>query len=86
MADPPHDTAERVRRTIEREVAQVDSPPAAEAVVERVERLAAGATEQQRGEQAARDAAPPAAAIERAAPPPAEAAAVLVRAGRGTWR
>ncbi|HZR99971.1 MAG TPA: phosphatase PAP2 family protein [Chloroflexota bacterium] len=80
MNGPP-DEAQRVRRVLEEELVRIDSPAAAEAVVRRVERLAAGATEAAEGEAAARSSRPAAAAIEeaaRAAPPREEAAAALV--------
>src|SRR5204862_288200 len=70
-------------RTLEQEVAQIDSPETAEAVVRRAERLAGDATEQQKAQEAAADAGSAAAAVERAAaetPPRDEAAAVLVTA------
>jgi len=78
---PPADEGQRVRRVLEAELARIDSPQAAEAVVRRVERLAAGETEADEGEAAAETPLPAAAAVERAAasaPPRDEAAAVLV--------
>jgi undecaprenyl-diphosphatase len=79
MTQPPEESKERVRRVLERELAKVDTPQKAEAVVERVERLASGATEEEA--EAAAEAAPSAAeAIERTeatAPPGKRVAAVL---------
>src|SRR3954467_10293308 len=45
MGPAAEDEQARVARVLEEELARVDSPAAAEAVVERVERLAAGQTE-----------------------------------------
>ena len=45
---------ERVERILTEELAAVETPEAAERVVGRIERLASGATEAERGEQAAR--------------------------------
>jgi undecaprenyl-diphosphatase len=82
MNTPPDEQA-RVRRVLEDELARIDSPEAAEAMVRRAERLAAGETEAQEGEAAARapgSAAPAGAQAQQATPPRAEAAAVLVEA------
>jgi undecaprenyl-diphosphatase len=49
---------QRVERVLEESLERVDSPEAAHAVVARVERLAAGKTEEQSGEIAARETAP----------------------------
>ena len=48
MGPAPEDEQARVARILEEELARVDSPAAAEAVIERVERLAAGQTEADR--------------------------------------
>jgi undecaprenyl-diphosphatase len=83
MQPPPDESRERVRRTLEQEVAQIDSPETAEAVVRRAERLAGDATEQQKAQEAAAAPDDGATAVERAAdetPPRDEAAAVLVTA------
>jgi membrane-associated phospholipid phosphatase len=53
---PPPDP--RVERVLQREVARVDSPEAAEAVLDQVERLAAGETEQSAADAAAAAQAP----------------------------
>jgi undecaprenyl-diphosphatase len=53
-------TERNVRRVVERELAQVDSPEGAEAVLDRAEQLAAGATEQDAGQLAAAVTTPPA--------------------------
>jgi len=60
-------TERRVKRVVEAELAQVDSPATAEAVIERAERLTAGATEEEAGRLAAAAAPPPAGAEGRAA-------------------
>jgi membrane-associated phospholipid phosphatase len=78
---PPPDEGQRVRRVLEEELARIDSPEAAEAVLRRVERLAAGETEAGEGDAAAQAPLPAAASVEQAAqaaPPRDEAAAVLV--------
>jgi undecaprenyl-diphosphatase len=78
---PPPDEGQRVRRVFEEELARIDSPQAAEAVVRRMERLAAGETEAAEAQAAARTPLPAAAAVEQAAQaatPRDEAAAVLV--------
>src|SRR4051794_5202366 len=82
MGSAAEDEQARVARVLEEELARVDSPAAAEAVVERVERLAAGQTEADRA-AAAEEVPTPAAAVERAAQapaPPAAAAAALTTA------
>src|SRR4051794_15764284 len=82
MGSAAEDEQARVARVLEEELARVDSPAAAEAVVERVERLAAGQTEADRA-AAAEEVPTPAAAVERAAQapaPPAAAAAALTAA------
>lgn len=80
---PPEESRERVRQVVEEAVARIDTPEAAEAVIERVERLARGATEAEKADQAAQAPLPPAAAVEAAASRPrpvSEAAAVLTTA------
>ncbi|MGH2367381.1 MAG: hypothetical protein ACRDI2_04205, partial [Chloroflexota bacterium] len=77
------ETQERVRQALERELARVDSPEVAEAIAQRLDRLAAGTTEQQRGAEAAHSPASAAGAVEGAThigSPADEAAAVLVKA------
>jgi undecaprenyl-diphosphatase len=78
---PPPDEGQRVRRVLEEELARIDSPQAAEAVLRRVERLAAGESEADEAEAAAHAPLSAAASVEQAAtttPPRDEAAAVLV--------
>jgi membrane-associated phospholipid phosphatase len=80
MNTPP-DEGQRVRRVLEDELARIDSPQAAEAVLRRVERLAAGETEVDEAEAAAQAPLSAAATVEQAAqaaPPREEAAAALV--------
>jgi membrane-associated phospholipid phosphatase len=85
MGPAPEDEQARVARVLEEELARVDSPATAEAVVERVERLAAGQTEAERA-AAAEEVPAPAAAVERAAqapaPPTATAAALTTAASQ----
>ncbi|HEY3107573.1 MAG TPA: phosphatase PAP2 family protein [Chloroflexota bacterium] len=64
-------TERRVRRVVERELAGVESPETAEAVLDRAEQLAAGATEEDAAQLAAAVAAPPAG--DAAGAPPAAA-------------
>ncbi|MBX5493241.1 MAG: phosphatase PAP2 family protein [Chloroflexi bacterium] len=83
MAIPPEDDRERVRQIVEEAVAEVDSPATADAVVERLEQLAADVTEATAGEQAAQAPEPAVTAIEEAAtdtPSPARTAEVLTTA------
>jgi membrane-associated phospholipid phosphatase len=83
MTQPPPEDEARVRRVLKTEIERIDSPDAAEAVAERMERLAAGETEQTQGDAAAQAPVPAAAAVEQAAaaaPAPEEPAAVLVTA------
>jgi membrane-associated phospholipid phosphatase len=61
------ETRARVREILEREVAQVDSPETAEAVAERLERLAEGTTEHERGQKAESSLAPAEAQVASAA-------------------
>jgi membrane-associated phospholipid phosphatase len=61
------ETRERVREILEREVAQVDSPETAEAVAARLERLAEGTTEHERGQRAEESPAPAEAQVAAAA-------------------
>jgi membrane-associated phospholipid phosphatase len=80
MTTPPEQDCQRVRRVLEHELEQIDSPEAAEAVVQRVEQLAAGQTEQVRAKEAAETPAPAAVQVERATTTdsgPGEVAAVL---------
>jgi undecaprenyl-diphosphatase len=76
---PPVQDREQVRRILEQELAQVDSPEAAEAIVERLEALTAGQMAVEKAEQAA--AAPAASTVveraTQAGAPTDEAAAVL---------
>ena len=81
----PEEERQRVRDLLEQELARIDSPEAAEAVLERVESLTAGKTEAEKAEKAAARPGTAATDVERAADtsppaPPAEAAAVLARA------
>ena len=79
VEEPPHEPI--VRAVLEQELQRVQTPEAAEVVLDRAEKLAAGATEQDAGQRAA-DGPPAAVAVTReaaAAPGPRrEAAAVLV--------
>src|SRR5215210_9408537 len=79
MNTPP-DEAARVRRVLEEELARIDSPAQADAVLRRLARLAGGETEAAEGDAAAATPASAATAVEQAAaatPPRDEAAAVL---------
>ena len=83
---PPEESRERVRHAIEEAVAAVDSPEKAQAVVDKLERLAAGETEEHEGELVARAPTSATAAVEAAASAPApekKAAAVLASAAAG---
>jgi undecaprenyl-diphosphatase len=74
---------ERVERVLTEELGVVDSPEAAERVVEQVERLAAGTTQAGRGEEAAHRPVEAGTAVELAAasqPGPNGAAAALTEA------
>src|SRR5215204_3312585 len=74
---------ERVERVLTEELGVVDSPEAAERVVEQVERLAAGATQGQRADEAAHRPVEAGTAVELAAatqPGPSGAAAALTEA------
>ncbi|HEV2124064.1 MAG TPA: phosphatase PAP2 family protein [Chloroflexota bacterium] len=76
-----------VKETVEREVSQVETPAQAERVVEQIEHLTAGKTEQQAGDAAAKDGLPAAVEIQRAveeSPPQraAEAAVVLTETAK----
>jgi undecaprenyl-diphosphatase len=82
MTDPQQRTRERVKQVLEREAAGVDTPEAAEAVVDQLERLASGATERTKAEEVKHESAGAAEAVERTAratAPSDEAAAVLVK-------
>jgi undecaprenyl-diphosphatase len=61
------ETRDVVRAVLEAEIAQVDSPEAAEAVVQQVEQLAAGTTEAQAGQAAATAPTPAPVAVTQAA-------------------
>ncbi len=50
---PPSDRERRIERTLESQLARVQSPEAADEVVRRVERLAAGESEPDRAERTA---------------------------------
>jgi undecaprenyl-diphosphatase len=81
MATSPDECRARVRQALEAEIERVDSPEAAERIVQQIEQLAAGVTEEERAREAASAPASAAAQVEQAsgAPrPPDEAAAVLV--------
>ncbi len=84
MSTPtPEQDREQVRRILEQELAQVDSPEAAEAIVKRIEALAAGKTQLGEAAQAANAPGTAANDIARAAQtaePTEEAAAVLTTA------
>jgi membrane-associated phospholipid phosphatase len=83
MTDREARTRERVEEALKHEAARVDSPEAAEAVAREIEHLAAGETEQTKGEEARRERVAPAEAVERVAQatdPTREAAAVLAQA------
>src|SRR3954451_21061090 len=56
--EAPEVTRERVRGVLEQEVAQGSTPEAADAVAERLERLAAGKTEAEQGDRSASRARP----------------------------
>ena len=71
-----------VRDAIEQEVARVDSPEAADAVAERLERLAAGKTEAEQASRAASSPRPAAEAVADAAAAGVEPAAVLLKAAQ----
>jgi undecaprenyl-diphosphatase len=64
--DPKEETAERVERLLERRVAQVRTPARADAIAERIERLAAGTTEADAADHAVHTPLPPAEAVEAA--------------------
>ena len=73
------DAEKRVERVLEESLERIDTPQAAHAVVARVERLSAGATEEERGRAAAEQT--------RAAPDQAKAAATTIeRAAAATSR
>jgi membrane-associated phospholipid phosphatase len=81
MSTSPQENRERVRRALEEEIERVDSLEAAERVVQRIEQLAAGVTEEDKAREAASAPACAAAQVEQAAGgarSPEEAAAVLV--------
>jgi undecaprenyl-diphosphatase len=63
---PKEETTERVERLLEKRIAQVRTPARAEAVAERIERLAAGTTEEEAAKQATDTLLPPAEAVEAA--------------------
>jgi undecaprenyl-diphosphatase len=67
MATPPDEARERVRQVLEQELEAVDSPEAAQAVLEEVERLAQGPSEQAAAQAAATAPAPAASVVEAAA-------------------
>lgn len=67
MVTTPDEDRDRVRRLLEQELGRVDSPEAAEAVVARLEELAAGQTEQQKSAEAAAAPSSAAVAVEQAA-------------------
>ena len=77
---PPDEERGRVRRVLEERVREIDSPEKAEEVIRQLEQLAAGHTEQEKGQQAAAKPASAATCVEDAATdasPPEAAAAVL---------
>jgi undecaprenyl-diphosphatase len=83
VTTPREETRDRVRSVLERELEQLDSMEAAEAVVRRVERVAAGETEGAKAEEAASASASAASRVERATQAPSrreEATAVLTEA------
>jgi undecaprenyl-diphosphatase len=83
MSMPPEEERERVRRVVEHELQSVDSQAAAEVVADQVERLAEGATEQDKAREAREAPGSAATAVEQAAaasPPEQEAAEVLATA------
>src|SRR5919199_381087 len=77
MSTVPEENEARVEQTLRSELEQIDSPTKAEAVAERVERLAADQTEAQRAEAAAQAPTPAAAAAARAVADTPEAPAVV---------
>jgi membrane-associated phospholipid phosphatase len=80
VSESPEGSKERVRQILEEELARVDSPRAAEDVLVRAERLAAGVTEQQAADAAAASPGSAAENVEQAAAdaqPRDEAARVL---------
>src|SRR5581483_10505743 len=87
MSAVPEESEARVEQVLRSELGQVDSPDVAEAVIERVERLAAGQTEAERAMAAEQAATAAATAVEQAAtaapaPEAAVAAALTTAAAR----
>jgi undecaprenyl-diphosphatase len=84
MGASTEEPQDRVRRVVETALEHVDSPESADEVLERIERLAAGETEAERGERAAAAPTSAASAVEHAAEAATtkqqEAAAVLTTA------
>jgi undecaprenyl-diphosphatase len=79
----PNESPDRVERILEEGLQRVQTPEAARKVVTRVERLAAGQTEQQRAEATAEEPTTATQAVERAAvggPPDKQLASVLATA------
>jgi undecaprenyl-diphosphatase len=81
---PPEETTDHLRHVMEEQVASVDSPQAAEAVVQRLEQLTPDTTEQEQGERTAASHVPAAASVTEAAQKapsaPDATAAVFVKA------
>ena len=67
MSGSPKDTEKRVKKVLEDQLASVDTPQQAEAVVSNVEKAAKGTTEEERANIAANDPAPAAVSVEQAA-------------------
>ena len=81
--EAPEATRTRVRDVLEQEVARVDTPAAADAIAEQLERLAAGKTEAEQGDRSAASARPAAAQLAAtAAATDDEPAAVLLKAAQ----
>jgi undecaprenyl-diphosphatase len=86
MSAIPEESEARVEQVLRSELEQVDSPDVAEAVIERVERLAAGQTEAERAAKAEQAPTSAATAVEQAAtagPAPAAAAAAMLTTAAG---
>ncbi|MBI3966291.1 MAG: phosphatase PAP2 family protein [Chloroflexi bacterium] len=83
MSTTPDETQVRVRQVLQEQLAQIDSPEAAQAVVAEVEQLTAGEKAGQKCDEAAAKPTPAQVEVERAAqsgPPPHQAAAALAEA------
>jgi membrane-associated phospholipid phosphatase len=80
-SEPPQETRAKVRDALQDEVARVDTPAAAEAIADRLEREAAGKTEHQEAQQAQ---AAPVPAGERVAAARAAAGAAPVKTDEKT--